>query len=651
MGIAIRIGGLAVGSSGGQSWTSRYVILRSDPIRYRREINHAGGYFKLDYSEDSGATWENLETLDLTEPAVVIDLAHIYHHRIVDYEYRVDNFLTPLGYAGIEGVDWENLYTVEYLTPQSPIGLILTVVSDTEIKLDWTNVDTEGTGTRVYFSTDDINFTLKSTNILGVATVNITGLTTGTKYYFYVVAYKGSKESNPSNEVEILMGLNTGLVGYWNFEEASGNAINSVNPGTNDGVPSNVTQNVTGKIGKGYNFSQASNSYVYPGAIDLHTTFTLWAWAKRDTQTPQSGVLFGFGGAGAYAGLWCGEDGTIRTVNTLGGSIPKDWGLVWIDKTQYHLVMIVASVIGVSGSIELYFDGVSKGKAAGVLVEPIVTLSIGKLQASGVFATAYGFDGIIDEVGCSSKAFSLIEAVEIFNLGAGKTQNFSVPYTFNKAKLLLTFDDGSISQFTTAYPLFISKGVKATFYLVSDTVSSVGGIGWANVLTMSRGGMDMQSHSKDHANYTTLTQNQIIAEEAAVDAAFLVNGLPKPNHLAYPGGASNANVTTWIAAIRQTCRIVYPQSVWNHVDRLNIPGYAIDQIDAPVFVVLKAIMDDCVLKKKALTLYTHAIDDSDTVYTIRVANLGLIIDYAKSIGMDIITISELSDLLLTPISQ
>jgi hypothetical protein len=109
MGISLDIGKLKLGSSSGNSWTSHYVYLKSGDIWYRREINRAGGYFALDYSEDAGVTWTNLITLDLTESDPLIDLAHIYRHRIVDFEYHIDQTLTPTGYAGTEGVDWSNV--------------------------------------------------------------------------------------------------------------------------------------------------------------------------------------------------------------------------------------------------------------------------------------------------------------------------------------------------------------------------------------------------------------------------------------------------------------------------------------------------------------------------------------------------------------
>jgi hypothetical protein len=100
-----------VDKSGSRYWTQQYYILRSGVYWYRREINRIAGTFVLYYSNDSGATWDTLMTLDLTEDSVIIDLTHIYRHRIVGTQYRVDQKLTALGYAGVEDTDWENIYS------------------------------------------------------------------------------------------------------------------------------------------------------------------------------------------------------------------------------------------------------------------------------------------------------------------------------------------------------------------------------------------------------------------------------------------------------------------------------------------------------------------------------------------------------------
>ena len=93
------------------SWDSYWYILKSGSIWYKRETNTAGGYFKLHYSSNSGVTWDELFTLDVTEDNVVIDLAHVFRHRVVGTQYRVDRTLTPTGYSGTENIDWENIYS------------------------------------------------------------------------------------------------------------------------------------------------------------------------------------------------------------------------------------------------------------------------------------------------------------------------------------------------------------------------------------------------------------------------------------------------------------------------------------------------------------------------------------------------------------
>ena len=78
-----------LGASWDSYWNALYYILKSGAIWYKRETNTAGGYFKLHYSSDSGGTWEELMSLDLTEESVIIDLDHEYTHQINGTAYEV----------------------------------------------------------------------------------------------------------------------------------------------------------------------------------------------------------------------------------------------------------------------------------------------------------------------------------------------------------------------------------------------------------------------------------------------------------------------------------------------------------------------------------------------------------------------------------
>jgi hypothetical protein len=102
--------GLGIASSS-SFWSRQLVTLRSGNNWYKREINRNLGVFRLYYSADAGGTWDELLTLDLIEDSVVIDLTHVYRHRIVGTSYHVDRKITVTGYAGIENTDWETIYS------------------------------------------------------------------------------------------------------------------------------------------------------------------------------------------------------------------------------------------------------------------------------------------------------------------------------------------------------------------------------------------------------------------------------------------------------------------------------------------------------------------------------------------------------------
>ena len=91
--------------------TTLWIILISGFTQYRRGTNLITGQYVLDYSSDGGLIWETLLSLNPSEDSVIIDSGNLYRHRIVGTQYRVDNVLTPTGYAGTEDIDWVNLYS------------------------------------------------------------------------------------------------------------------------------------------------------------------------------------------------------------------------------------------------------------------------------------------------------------------------------------------------------------------------------------------------------------------------------------------------------------------------------------------------------------------------------------------------------------
>jgi peptidoglycan/xylan/chitin deacetylase (PgdA/CDA1 family) len=209
---------------------------------------------------------------------------------------------------------------------------------------------------------------------------------------------------------------------------------------------------------------------------------------------------------------------------------------------------------------------------------------------------------------------------------------------FDNGKLIINFDDGGSSQYL-AFEDLVAQGEKATFYLISNIIGTGANLSWAQVQAMNAGGMDIQCHTYDHPSLITLTEAQVYAEYDDLDAQFVAHGIPAAHHTAYPYGGADANVLTWTATRRLTGRMVAEGYVYPYSNKMALWTYSASSVTD--FDVLKAAMLVAQLTKCAIMVYSHGIDGA----TWPRAKFNEVIDYAQSIGMDIITVSELYALM------
>lgn len=126
--------------------------------------------------------------------------------------------------------------------------------------------------------------------------------------------------------------------------------------------------------------------------------------------------------------------------------------------------------------------------------------------------------------------------------------------------LLITFDDGLLSQYSTAYPELLSRGMTATFYVIpnwmddvitgaSFAASEANHFTWANAQTMFANGMRIQCHTMNHISLVTMTDAQVVADFASAKARIeaMVPG-ETVNHIAYPYGLCAATAQAALAA-------------------------------------------------------------------------------------------------------
>ena len=104
-------------------------------------------------------------------------------------------------------------------------------------------------------------------------------------------------------------------------------------------------------------------------------------------------------------------------------------------------------------------------------------------------------------------------AILFFALSSGYAQNVDTPYVvgtwqgFRSAAVSFTFDDGCANQFAVALPMFNEYGFKMTLFTVVNW-----GPNWTALQAASSQGHEIASHTMTHANLSTLSTADQIAE-------------------------------------------------------------------------------------------------------------------------------------------
>jgi peptidoglycan/xylan/chitin deacetylase (PgdA/CDA1 family) len=210
--------------------------------------------------------------------------------------------------------------------------------------------------------------------------------------------------------------------------------------------------------------------------------------------------------------------------------------------------------------------------------------------------------------------------------------------SFSNGLLAINFDDGGGSQYV-AYEDLITQGERGTFYIIGSVIGTGVNLTWAQIQTMHTNGMDIQCHTYDHAYLTSLSEAQVYAEYDDNDAIFVTNSLAASLHTSYPFGAQNANVQTWTATKRLTARNTAVGYVIPGSNKMSLSTYSMS--DTTDYVALKAAMLLAQNNKYCIMILSHGIGPEQTPRD----RFNEIIDYAQSIGMDIVTVSELYALM------
>lgn len=125
--------------------------------------------------------------------------------------------------------------------------------------------------------------------------------------------------------------------------------------------------------------------------------------------------------------------------------------------------------------------------------------------------------------------------------------------TLPKNPIIVTFDDGYLSNYEIAYPILKELEIPATIFVVTDTVGEMAGGGvvnyshftWEQAREMEESGwIEIQSHTASHAELAALDHGELVLELRKSKYAIETN-LGRPcDMIAFPYGSYNDVVVT-----------------------------------------------------------------------------------------------------------
>lgn len=114
---------------------------------------------------------------------------------------------------------------------------------------------------------------------------------------------------------------------------------------------------------------------------------------------------------------------------------------------------------------------------------------------------------------------------------------------------VISFDDGYVDNYTTAFPILTKHGFTATIFMVTSYINGEGFMSWHQLKELVANGWEIEGHTTNHPYLTKMDPSTVLSELNS-SKELLEKELGHPvNFFAYPYGELNANI---VQALKDT---------------------------------------------------------------------------------------------------
>jgi peptidoglycan/xylan/chitin deacetylase (PgdA/CDA1 family) len=208
--------------------------------------------------------------------------------------------------------------------------------------------------------------------------------------------------------------------------------------------------------------------------------------------------------------------------------------------------------------------------------------------------------------------------------------------------VVMSFDDGDQSVYSTAYPIMAAHGLTGTAYVVSSRVGQAGKMTLDELRELYAAGWDIGNHTATHPDLAKLDVGSVEDELNKCATYLMANGMPRGAlHVAYPDGSYNDTVLQAMTESGMlTGRTVdYRPEALPLGEPYMIPAQGANAAGLTLADV-EAEIDRAVREQASIFLFFHAIGPYGNSYTQSTRTFTSLCDYIKRLGIRSLTISQ-----------